>query len=118
MALVMARLEAALAAESLKVQAAEAERNAERERAEAAAAERRVHQDRADALRAELLEAERLRGRIFKGLSAFQAEFERQLSEYKSQRAWRIMLAIRKAYTFCYGGIRLGPSPAIWIDLS
>jgi GT2 family glycosyltransferase/SAM-dependent methyltransferase len=32
-------------------------------------------------------------------LQEFQAEFEKQLSEYRSQRAWRIMLAIRKAYT-------------------
>jgi GT2 family glycosyltransferase/glycosyltransferase involved in cell wall biosynthesis len=105
-ALAIARLEAELGAERLKVQALEVERNAESRRAAAAEgerntaeAERRIYQDRAGALDAELREAEQLRGRIFMGLKEFQSQFEKQLSAYKSQRAWRIMLAIRKAYT-------------------
>ena len=34
-----------------------------------------------------------------KGILEFQAQFEKQISAYRSERAWRIMLAIRKAYT-------------------
>src|SRR5262249_19634523 len=45
----------------------------------------------------------------------FQAQFENRLSTYRSERAWRIMLAIRKAYTLLVrrksGGI---PAFAKW----
>jgi hypothetical protein len=58
---------------------------------------RREYRDRAEALEARLREAEQLRDRISLGLRAFQAEFEKQLSVYRSQRAWRAMLAMRKS---------------------
>jgi GT2 family glycosyltransferase/glycosyltransferase involved in cell wall biosynthesis len=112
-ALVIARLEAMLGLERLKAQAAEAARNTDRQRAEAAEAERkaerqradaaedelRFYRDRVEALDSELREAEQLRVRISKGLREFQSQFEKQLSLYRSQRAWRTMLAMRKAYT-------------------
>ena len=109
MASVIARLDAALDAERLKAQAAEVERDAARQSADDIKkkstaqvelnAERRMYRERVEALDAELRQAEQLRGRILKGLKEFQDEFDKQLSAYKSQRAWRIMLAIRKAYT-------------------
>jgi GT2 family glycosyltransferase len=43
-----------------------------------------------------LLAAER---RYAEGLQEFDYRFQKQLAEYRSQRAWRVMLAIRKAYT-------------------
>lgn len=43
-----------------------------------------------------LLAAER---RFAEGVQEFDYQFHRQLAEYRGQRAWRIMLAIRKAYT-------------------
>ena len=110
MALAIARLEAALGAERLKAQEAEAARAAEKQRADAAEnernallqraeTERRVYEDRIEALDADLLQSEQLLTRITTGLKEFQGEFEKQLSVYRSQRAWRMMLAIRKAYT-------------------
>jgi GT2 family glycosyltransferase/SAM-dependent methyltransferase len=47
----------------------------------------------------ELERLESLRRRVWEGLREFRAQFEKQLGAYKSQRAWRVMLAIRKAYT-------------------
>src|SRR5260370_36363862 len=49
----------------------------------------------------ELLRAasETLRSATIKGVRDFHAQFEKQISAYRSERAWRIMLAIRKAYT-------------------
>jgi GT2 family glycosyltransferase/glycosyltransferase involved in cell wall biosynthesis len=86
-------------AERQRADTAEVERNAERQRADAAEADRRVYLDQTEALDARLREAEQLRDRISKGMREFQSQFEKQLSVYRSQRAWRTMLAMRKAYT-------------------
>jgi GT2 family glycosyltransferase/SAM-dependent methyltransferase len=122
-------LEAERNAERRRAEALEAERNAERRRAEALEAERNAERLRgeeaernAERLRGEEAEkqwiaqrnwtaaseaeraserraAEALRLRAAKGLRDFQSQFDKQLSGYRSQRAWRVMLAFRKAYT-------------------
>ena len=48
---------------------------------------------------AERTRLESVRRQVSDGLRDFRAQFEKQLAIYKSQRAWRAMLAIRKAYT-------------------
>src|SRR6185436_4138184 len=50
-------------------------------------------------LRTELIAWESLRRRTFQGINEFRALFESQILSYRSERAWRIMLAVRKAYT-------------------
>lgn len=70
---------------------AEAER---RERAQSAAEERR----RFAHLTAELRAAEELRSRTAYGLSEYSTVFENLLASLRPQRAWMIMLAIRKSY--------------------
>jgi GT2 family glycosyltransferase len=50
-------------------------------------------------LESERKASEALRQRIANGLQAFQSQFQKQLASYRAQRAWRIMLAVRKAYT-------------------
>lgn len=45
-----------------------------------------------------LRSAEDLRARVLRGLDRFQKTFEGNLATYRSQRAWRVMLWIRKAY--------------------
>ena len=104
--LVIARIEAMRVAEKARAEeavaakaAAETERNALRRRAEAAEAEWQKEGQRAEEAEANYRRAETLRLRALKGLRDFQAQFEKQLAGYRAQRAWRIMLAIRKAYT-------------------
>jgi polysaccharide pyruvyl transferase CsaB len=46
-----------------------------------------------------LHKAEELRGNVLKGIDRFQSTLDSNLEAYRSQRAWRIMLAIRKGYT-------------------
>ncbi len=43
--------------------------------------------------------AERVRLQVEAGLHAFQAQFDSVLRTYRSQRAWQVMLLLRKAYT-------------------
>ena len=46
-----------------------------------------------------LQNAEALRGKVLKGLDRFQNTLDSNLAAYRNQRAWKIMLVIRKAYT-------------------
>ena len=46
--------------------------------------------------------AEELRSRTFDGLNEYAARLEEQRAALRSQRAWRIMLAIRKAYALVF----------------
>jgi GT2 family glycosyltransferase/glycosyltransferase involved in cell wall biosynthesis len=50
-------------------------------------------------LSADLLEAEKIRQITVTGLDRFQAQFNSNLQAYRSERAWKVMLALRKAYT-------------------
>ena len=50
-----------------------------------------------------------------KGVQDYQARFEQQLATYRAERAWRVMLAIRKAYTLLVRRLRGGiPSFCGW----
>src|SRR5205807_736340 len=55
----------------------------------------------AERQKSELLrdELEALRYDTTKSIQQFQRLFEKRLSAYRSERAWRVMLGIRKAYT-------------------
>ena len=46
--------------------------------------------------------AEELRSRTFASLNEYSARLEQQRAELRPQRAWRIMLAIRKAYALLF----------------
>ena len=96
MAQAIARLEAARSQESRRADAAEFERNRQRQRAEEAEAALRMEREKWELLRAA---SETLRSAAIKGVRDFHAQFEKEISAYRSERAWRIMLAIRKAYT-------------------
>ena len=52
---------------------------------------------------AELERARRLQADAAAGLSAFRSRFTADMKAYRSQRAWTVMLAIRKAYTLLVG---------------
>lgn len=69
----------------------------ERLRLEAALAAQRHAAD--TAFRTEQERFEFLRRGVSRGVKEFQAQFEKHLSSYREQRAWGVMLAIRKAYT-------------------
>src|SRR5229473_836439 len=45
---------------------------------------------------------ENLRSSTFDGLTEYSARLEEQRAALRSQRAWKIMLAIRKAYTLLF----------------
>jgi len=49
--------------------------------------------------REQLVQFQRLFEQTATGAKAFQAQFERDLRQYRSQRAWKVMLFFRKAYT-------------------
>jgi Methyltransferase domain len=92
-------------AELLRSLAAEAERNAERRRADRAEATLRAERERLELLlQIERSTSAELRDRTMKSLQSFHAQFEKQLSAYRSERAWRVMLAIRKTYTLLVRG--------------
>ena len=76
--------------------AAEAEKHAERQTVEALRAAE-------EKMRVEREAAEALLVRAGQGVLEFQAQFAKQIAAYKSERAWRIMLAIRKT-TRCWSG--------------
>ena len=46
-----------------------------------------------------LQKSEELRGKVLKGLDRFQNLLDSNLETYRTQRAWKIMLVIRKGYT-------------------
>ena len=48
---------------------------------------------------ARLRKAEELREKVLKGIDRFQSVLDANLEAYRGQRAWKIMLAIRKGYT-------------------
>ena len=49
---------------------------------------------------------EKLRQRVVAGVQAYEAKMASDLALYRSQRAWRLMLAARKAYSLARGGWR------------
>ena len=77
---------------------------AERDRARSAVNER---------LRLQVQEAERLRGDTVAALETYQAQLDAELQLFRSQRAWKVMLYLRKAYTVLVRGIRAGKFPSI-----
>jgi GT2 family glycosyltransferase/glycosyltransferase involved in cell wall biosynthesis len=57
----------------------------------------------ADAVhREEMRYAEELRSRTAYGANEYRTHLDQKLSEYKSQRAWTVMLLVRKAYTLLF----------------
>jgi polysaccharide pyruvyl transferase CsaB len=46
-----------------------------------------------------LQKAEELRAKVLKGIDRFQNTLDSNLEAYRTQRAWKVMLAIRKGYT-------------------
>jgi polysaccharide pyruvyl transferase CsaB len=51
---------------------------------------------------ARLQEAERIRQKVITGLDSYQEVFQRDLASYRNQKAWQIMLVLRKAYTLLF----------------
>jgi GT2 family glycosyltransferase/polysaccharide pyruvyl transferase WcaK-like protein/glycosyltransferase involved in cell wall biosynthesis len=58
-------------------------------------------------------EAERLRGDTAFALETYQAQFDAELRLFRSQRAWKVMLYLRKAYTVLVRGTQAGKFPAL-----
>lgn len=70
----------------------------ERNLSDEEARSRNAAEKESQALLNRLREAERVRQDTVMALTAFQAELERNLRVYRSQRAWKAMLFLRKAY--------------------
>jgi len=63
---------------------------------------RAAHRDAADRLQ----KAREVRGSVVVGLDRFHLQLGSALASYRSQRAWKVMLALRKGYTrFTRGGL-------------
>ena len=58
-------------------------------------------------------EAERLRGETAVALDIYQAQLDAELRLFRRQRAWRVMLYLRKAYTVIVRGIQTGKFPSV-----
>jgi polysaccharide pyruvyl transferase CsaB len=59
------------------------------------------------ALRVSLYQADESRAAVVAGIDHFQSVLDRNLADYRAQRAWTIMLVFRKAYTLLTRGSKL-----------
>jgi GT2 family glycosyltransferase/glycosyltransferase involved in cell wall biosynthesis/polysaccharide pyruvyl transferase WcaK-like protein len=69
---------------------------------------------RVEQLERQIERAERLRKETIDAVAAYEAQLDAGLRSFRTQRAWKVMLYIRKAYTVLVRGIeaRKFPSPA------
>jgi GT2 family glycosyltransferase/glycosyltransferase involved in cell wall biosynthesis len=66
-----------------------------------------------EGLQKRVQEAERLRCETVVALDIYQAQLDAELRSFRTQRAWNVMLYLRKAYTVLVRGIQKGKVPSI-----
>ena len=66
-----------------------------------------------EGLQKQVQEAERMRSDTLAALNLYQAQVDAELRIFRKQRAWKVMLYLRKAYTVLVRGIQTGRFPSV-----